>query len=272
MHSQGMKQVNYIDLASQITTQKDKIVLHLDIKTQTEAFIKLLHCMLFNSSTVVLPKLKQLELDFFKLVRLSSHLKYSEQELYEIWNAYTQQFPSILEKLHLDAQAFLDNDPAVNSLEEVYLAYPGFYAITVYRLSHPLYLLKVPILPRLLTEYAHCVTGTDISPGARIGKSFFIDHATGVVIGETCIIKDHVSIYQGVTLGGLTVKRSLKNSKRHPTIENHVTIYANATILGGDTVIGENSTIGGNAWITKSVAPNSLVLNVSETTTKTKKK
>jgi len=146
----------------------------------------------------------------------------------------------------------------------VYLAYPGFYAITMYRLSHVIWNLEIPILPRMISEYAHSVTGTDIHPGAKIGNSFFIDHATGVVIGETSIIGDNVIIYQGVTLGGIKVEKALKNVKRHPTIMDNVTIYANATVLGGDVVIGENSTIGANVWITQSIPENSVVTYKSD--------
>jgi serine O-acetyltransferase len=180
------------------------------------------------------------------------------------------KLPDLLENLNLDAQALVDNDPASNNIEEVYLAYPGFYAIAIYRFSHELLLLKTPLIPRLMSEYAHSKTGTDIHPGATIGKSFFIDHATGTVIGETCIIKDNVKIYQGVTLGALQVSKELKYTKRHPTVEKNVTIYANATILGGKTVIGENSTIGGNVWLTESVPKNSLVYHKSETRLKQK--
>ena len=150
------------------------------------------------------------------------------------------------------------------SLEEVYLAYPGFYAIAVHRLSNQLFKLGVPILPRMMSEFAHSITGADIHPGAEIGGSFFIDHATGIVIGETTIIKDYVQIFQGVTLGGLQVKKSLASTKRHPTIENGVIIYANATILGGDVRIGADSTIGANVCITESIQANSVVTVQSE--------
>jgi serine O-acetyltransferase len=179
------------------------------------------------------------------------------------------KIPDILEKLNLDAEAIVNCDPASLSIEEVYMAYPGFYAIAIYRLAHELYEEGFPMVPRLMTEYAHRQTGVDINPGAQIGDSFFIDHATGVVIGETAIIKNNVKIYQGVTLGGLFVAKNLQNTKRHPTIENNVTIYANATILGGKTVIGENSIIGGNAWITSSIPPNSTVYHTPEIKIKT---
>lgn len=182
----------------------------------------------------------------------------------EIWADYESHFTLIREKLDLDAQAANNNDPAAKSLQEVYLAYPGFYAIAVYRLSHQLLKLNVPILPRMMSEFAHSTTGTDIHPGAQIGDSFFIDHATGIVIGETTIIKNEVQIFQGVTLGGIQVKKSLASTKRHPTIESGVIIYANATILGGDVLIGANSVIGANVCITESIPENSVVTVQSE--------
>ena len=144
-------------------------------------------------------------------------------------------------------------------MEEIILCYPGFYCISVYRLAHILYELGVPVLPRVMTEYAHGKTGIDIHPGAEIGSPFFIDHGTGIVIGETAMIGEHVKIYQGVTLGALTVEKRLANTKRHPTIEDHVVIYAGSTILGGDTVIGHHTVVGGNTWITESVLPYSVV-------------
>ena len=181
-----------------------------------------------------------------------------------LWDDFEDSFIIIRRKLDLDAVAAEKNDPAAKSLEEVYLAYPGFYAIAVHRLSNQLFKLGVPILPRMMSEFAHSITGADIHPGAEIGGSFFIDHATGIVIGETTIIKDYVQIFQGVTLGGLQVKKSLASTKRHPTIENGVIIYANATILGGDVHIGTNSTIGANVCITESIQANSVVTVQSE--------
>ncbi len=180
------------------------------------------------------------------------------------WRSFEGSFIEIRKRLDLDAIAAEKNDPAAKSLEEVYLAYPGFYAIAVHRLSHKLLQLEVPVLPRMMSEYAHSTTGTDIHPGAEIGDSFFIDHATGIVIGETTVIKDNVQIFQGVTLGGIQVKKSLASTKRHPTIEDNVTIYANATILGGDVVIGKNSVIGANVCITESIPENSIVTVQSE--------
>jgi serine O-acetyltransferase len=181
-----------------------------------------------------------------------------------LWDDFEDSFIIIRQKLDLDAVAAEKNDPAAKSLEEVYLAYPGFYAIAVHRLSNQLFKLGVPILPRMMSEFAHSITGADIHPGAEIGGSFFIDHATGIVIGETTIIKDYVQIFQGVTLGGLQVKKSLASTKRHPTIENGVIIYANATILGGDVRIGADSTIGANVCITESIQANSVVTVQSE--------
>jgi serine O-acetyltransferase len=175
------------------------------------------------------------------------------------WDAFESYFVTIRRKLDLDAKAAEKNDPAAKSLEEIYLAYPGFYAIAVHRLSHQLLKLNIPVLPRMMSEFAHSTTGTDIHPGAAIGASFFIDHATGIVIGETAIIRDDVQIFQGVTLGGIQVKKSLASTKRHPTIENGVVIYANATILGGDVVIGANSIIGANVCITESIPEKSVV-------------
>lgn len=194
-----------------------------------------------------------------------------EPEEEKLWNQFQKNFEEIRYKLDLDALAFENSDPACKSLEEVYLAYPGFHAIAIYRLSHELYKLKKYVLARMMSEYAHSITGVDIHPGATIGKSFFIDHATGIVIGETTHIKNNVKIYQGVTLGGIQVKKELAEVKRHPTIENNVTIYANATILGGDVVIGMNSIIGANVCVTQSVPENTIVTHQSENSISTRK-
>ena len=159
----------------------------------------------------------------------------------------------------LDIHATYQGDPAANSVEEVILTYPGIFGVLSYRIAHFFYQQGVPILPRLITEYCHSKTGIDIHPGASIGHSFCIDHGTGVVIGETAVIKNGVKIYQGVTLGAFSVSKTLKGTKRHPTIEDNVTIYAMVTILGGDTVIGSNSIIGGNVWLTRSIPKDSSV-------------
>lgn len=183
---------------------------------------------------------------------------------------FFKSFPKIYKSLENDAQAIFDNDPAAKSTEEVMFSYPGFFAIAVYRFAHELYKNKIPLIPRIWTEFAHSKTGIDINPGAQIGEHFFIDHGTGIVIGETTIIGNHVKLYQGVTLGAHSVTKNLANVKRHPTIEDGVVIYANATILGGDTVIGEHSVIGGNVWITESVSPNSVVFHKGQVTVKNK--
>ncbi len=189
----------------------------------------------------------------------------------KVWENFLTCLPDILKELNLDADCLYKHDPASNSIEEVVLSYPGFFAIAVYRLSHEFYKQDMPLIPRIMSEYAHRLTGIDIHPGATIGSPFFMDHGTGIVIGETTVIKDHVKIYQGVTLGALQVSKEMKNKKRHPTVENDVTIYAGATILGGNTIIGKNCTVGGNVWLTESVPPNSIIYNLSETKLKPKK-
>jgi len=166
--------------------------------------------------------------------------------------------------LNTDIEAILEGDPAAKNRFEVIRAYPGFYAIAFYRIAHALVQLEIPLIPRILTEHAHSKTGIDIHPGAVIGKHFFIDHGTGIVVGETSIIGDHVKLYQGVTLGALSVDKSMSFIKRHPTVEDHVIIYSGATILGGNTVIGHHSIIGGNVWLTKSISPYTTVYHKSE--------
>ena len=245
------------EIINDIIKQKELSNLRFKIKDKTETFTRNLFYTLFDQDTSVNDNIETMAVDFQELADLVCWDP--EQSCRELWTEYLQKLPTILEKLNLDALAIAENDPAANSVEEVYLSYPGFFAIAIYRLSHDLYKFGLPLVPRLMTEYAHRLTGTDINPGATIGDSFFIDHATGVVIGETALIKNNVKIYQGVTLGALSVERGLRNTKRHPTIEENVTIYANATILGGETIIGPNSIIGGNAWLTSSVPENSIV-------------
>ncbi len=180
-------------------------------------------------------------------------------------NAITLEFlnrlPQVRRAVQTDVQAAFDGDPAASNKDEVIFSYPGLFAIMVYRLAHELQKLGVPVIPRMMTEHAHSLTGIDIHPGATIGDYFFIDHGTGVVIGETTVIGRGVKLYQGVTLGGLSTRggQSLRGKKRHPTIEDNVTIYANASILGGDTVIGAGSTVGANAFVLQSVEPNTTV-------------
>ncbi len=170
---------------------------------------------------------------------------------------FFRQLPAVRNTVQTDLEAFYEGDPAATGMAEIIFAYPGLFAITVYRLAHVLYTLHVPMLPRIMTEHAHSITGIDIHPGATVGNYFFIDHGTGIVIGETTVIGENVKIYQGVTLGALSTRggQSLRGKRRHPTIEDNVTIYAGASVLGGDTVIGRDSVIGSNAFITKSIAP-----------------
>jgi serine O-acetyltransferase len=171
---------------------------------------------------------------------------------------------SIKGTLLKDAEFILESDPAAKSLEEVIAIYPGFFATYCYRIAHALDQLRIPLLPRMITEYAHKITGIDIHPGAEIGTPFSIDHGTGIVIGETAIIGNYVKLYQGVTLGALSVDKGKASSKRHPTIEDNVILYSGCTILGGETIVGRNSIIGGNVWLTESVAPFSVVYHKSE--------
>lgn len=182
----------------------------------------------------------------------------------ELSDIFITELPSLQKLLILEAENFLNNDPAAESVEEVIIAYPGFFALVVHRLSHALHKLGVPLIPRLFSEYAHSKVGIDIHPAAKIGELFYIDHGTGIVIGGSTEIGRNVKIYQGVTLGALFVSKNLRNSKRHPTIGDNVIIYAGATILGGETNIGHDTTIGGNVWLTKSVYPYSIVFNNSE--------
>ncbi len=187
-----------------------------------------------------------------------------------IVSAFFAELSSVYNTLLADAEFFLESDPAAECIEEIIIAYPGFYAITVYRLANVLYKLKVPILPRVITEYAHNKTGIDIHPGATIGSPFFIDHGTGVVVGQTTVIGNFVKIYQGVTLGALAVRKQSESDKRHPTIEDNVIIYAGSCILGGNTKVGHDSIIGGNVWLTETVSPLSMVYHKSDVTIRDK--
>jgi serine O-acetyltransferase len=197
-------------------------------------------------------------------------LSFSYSQALSVIDEFNKALPFIYESLIDDATAIYQGDPAAESIEEVMVTYPGFYAILAQRLAHQLYTQRIPILPRLFTEYAHSRTGIDIHPGAQIGHSFCIDHGTGIVIGETAIIGNHVKIYQGVTLGALSVSKEKAGEKRHPSIEDYVTIYAGATILGGKTTIGHDSVIGGNVWLTDSIEPYSVALNKSDVYVKNK--
>lgn len=198
---------------------------------------------------------KQLEVDFDAI--LFKNL--INRPMDEVRTSFFKSIPDIYENLTKDVKAMHEGDPASRSQEEVIRAYPGFIAIAAYRVAHELLHLGVLNIPRMITEFAHSTTGIDIHPAAQIGDNFCIDHGTGIVIGETTIIGNYVKIYQGVTLGALSVKKEDASVKRHPTIENNVVLYAGATILGGDTIIGEHSVIGGNVWLTRSVPPHSKI-------------
>lgn len=182
-----------------------------------------------------------------------------------ITEQFYKRIPAIYTIMQTDAEAIMNGDPAAKDLQEVIRTYPGFWAICMYRLAHELWQLKVPLIPRILTEYAHSKTGIDIHPGAIIGEYLHIDHGTGIVIGETCIIGKHVKLYQGVTLGALSVEKAFADTQRHPIIEDHVIIYAGATILGGNTTIGHHSIIGGNVWLTASIDPYTTVYHQPNT-------
>ena len=216
--------------------------------------------VIIEDSFYHLNKQVRLALDYSKEREEMSEEK-RDEESYRIVKLFFDRIPKIREYLETDLLATFEGDPSAGSYEEIILAFPGLFAITVYRMAHELYVENVPLLPRLMTEYAHSLTGIDIHPGATIGKHFFIDHGTGIVVGETSIIGENVKIYQGVTIGALSTRggQRLSGKKRHPTICDNVTIYANASILGGNTVIGENTVIGGNSFITSSVEPNSKV-------------
>ncbi len=203
----------------------------------------------------------QLELAFSLSKCAKVKKVFEEQDIDTICDEFINELPKLQDMLLKDVTANFEGDPAASSKSEIILSYPGFYAIFVYRIAHELYKRKVPFVPRMMTEHAHSKTGIDINPGAEIGEYFFIDHGTGVVVGETTKIGKGVKIYQGVTLGALSPRKGqvLSGVKRHPTVEDNVTIYANTTVLGGETVIGENSVIGGNSFITSSVEKNSYV-------------
>ena len=182
----------------------------------------------------------------------------------KVAKTFFDQLPKVYNVLQTDISAIMQGDPAAKSEYEIIRAYPGFYAIVFYRLAHELVKLNVPLIPRVITEFAHSKTGIDIHPGATIGSHFFIDHGTGIVIGETVEIGDNVKLYQGVTLGALSVAKELASTKRHPTIEDNVVIYSGATILGGETTVGKDSIVGGNVWLTRNLPPNSTVYHQAQ--------
>lgn len=235
-------------------------------KTKMEDFVRELYSVLFlsqeiNTENHLQHEFEQLDQLLLNLIKSTTQDEVAAEKHIE---DFFLALPDIYNKLILDAESVLEFDPATESLEEILLSYPGFFATYVYRISHQLWIQNIKTLPRVISEYGHSRTGIDIHPGAVIGEHFFIDHGTGIVIGETTHIGNHVKIYQGVTLGALNVSKDKANEKRHPNIEDHVIIYSGATILGGSTTIGRDSIIGGNVWITQNVPPNSLVYNKSE--------
>lgn len=240
-------------------------------KTKAENWLENLFAWLFCTQEECLNYDTFQEKELILRNELQTLLKQSEvvSEI-DFTTSFFESLVAIHSDLLSDLEAILDFDPAAKSRAEVLLAYPGFFAIFVYRIANNLWVHKVNILPRVLSELAHSKTGIDIHPGANIGKRFFIDHGTGIVIGETTKIGSNVKIYQGVTLGALSVSKDKAKEKRHPTIEDDVIIYANATILGGNTTIGKGAIIGGNVWITESIPAQSLVYHKSEIIVKTK--
>lgn len=211
----------------------------------------------FNAPADIEQEVSKLEEGLYNIIKNSC--SFAQTDCTEIASRFFSNLPELYRVLNTDMQAIYDGDPAAHSEFEVIRTYPGFNAISFYRIAHMLYNLGVPLVPRILTEHAHSATGIDIHPAARIGEFFHIDHGTGIVIGETCQIGKFVKMYQGVTLGALSVRKSLAGTKRHPTVEDRVVIYSGATILGGETIIGHDSVIGGNVWLTESVAPFSTV-------------
>lgn len=241
---------------------------HFPDKQLAEQFVEDLFHFLFGNQdknesgfTIISDKYSQLKNTLAVLLSESEH---DEKRVKESVEKCFEKLPVIYQSLLKDAEAILAFDPAAQNVEEVILAYPGFYATAIYRFTHQVWKLGFTVLSRLFSEHAHSRTGIDIHPAAIIGNSFAIDHGTGIVIGETTRIGDHVKIYQGVTLGALNVSKENASTKRHPTIEDDVIIYSGATILGGDTVIGKGSVIGGNVWVTSSVPTDSVVYHKSE--------
>ncbi len=269
-------EMKYNEFAKTLKERRDDHSLGFQMKKGTQEFIDNMLAVLFPhfckegfyTTEEIESRLVLLERDLKRL--LIPILKGMPLNLDSIVTQFMLALPNIHDKLWLDAEAITSGDPAAESIDEVILAYPGFTAIAYYRLAHEFYLMHVPIFPRLITEYAHQMTGIDIHPGAQIGSSFAIDHGTGIVIGESSIIGDNVKMYQGVTLGALSVDKKFAKSKRHPTIEDNVVIYAQAIILGGETVVGRHSVIGGNVWLTASVPPFSSVYQESKVTVRPK--
>ncbi len=270
MKTQNDKNIMLFKFSESLLSKRQAHSCTSSLKTEAIEYVNELIDFLFPhfSSKVyyspedVIAKLQLMERNLISLIKQLNGGY--EGDVLKTAKAFVEKIPAIHDMLWADAEAIYKGDPAAESIDEVILAYPGFMAIAIFRIAHELYLLNLPIIPRILTEYGHEKTGIDIHPGATIGSPFFIDHGTGIVIGETSVIGRNVKLYQGVTLGALSVDKKMQSTKRHPTIEDDVIIYSQAVILGGETVIGSNSVIGGNAWVTSSIAPNSIVYNKSE--------
>jgi len=246
---------------------REKSSLELSFRNDAQIFVNELLGLLFpHFSLKKLTTLEEINVEKLKLrlqlINILSHIV-DEQQRIAVADIFFNRIEEVYIDLLEDAEAIERGDPAAENVDEVIITYPGFLAISIYRFAHIFYELNVPIFPRLLTEYAHQLTGIDIHPGAQIGKRICIDHGTGIVIGETTVIGNNVKIYQGVTLGALSVEKTNNKIKRHPTIEDNVVIYSGATILGGDTVIGHDSIIGGNVWLIETVPPYSIVYHKS---------
>jgi serine O-acetyltransferase len=263
--------MKYPRFAEHLIQHRDDARFGFQFKEGTERFVDNLLAVLFphfskerlTSAEQIASRLVLLEGDLARL--LGPLVSEGPQDATLISEEFMDALPAIHDRIMMDAAAINQGDPAAESLDEVILAYPGFTAIAIYRFAHEFYARHVPILPRVFTEYAHHLTGIDIHPGAQIGDGFAIDHGTGIVVGESTVIGNNVKIYQGVTLGALSVDKRLARSKRHPTIEDNTVIYAQAVILGGETVVGHHSIIGGNVWLTESVPPYSFVYQEHKT-------
>jgi serine O-acetyltransferase len=266
--------MNQQEFIQKLFNQNSNVFSVFPDKELANDFIDQLFNFLFHPKQIKSKKPGNLEKEFDLLKSHFASLVYDvsgdSEKAKKVTNDFFDAIPTLYSLLLKDAESILQFDPAAKSVEEILVAYPGFYATAVYRLSHQLLKQGVEILPRLFSEYAHSKTGIDIHPGAKIGNPFFIDHGTGIVIGETTIIGNNVKLYQGVTLGALNVSKDKAETKRHPTIQDNVIIYSGATILGGETVVGHDSIVGGNVWLTYSVLPNSIIYHKSEVAVKDK--
>lgn len=256
--------INRMNMFEQPDTEKIKDILSKLVKIVFPGFFREKYYRFYNLSSQLTVLIEDVIYNLEKqvVIALRQSPQYegqsneeTEADAHRIVLEFLSNIPKVREYIETDVEATFDGDPAAYNMSEIVLSYPGLYAITVNRIAHELYILGVPLIPRIMTEHAHSLTGIDIHPGTTIGKYFFIDHGTGIVIGETSIIGEHVKIYQGVTIGALSTRggQRLRSKKRHPTIEDNVTIYSGASILGGDTVIGKNAVIGSNAFITASI-------------------